>query len=562
MDWKRYVFILGAAAATLQAAPQLQLTTTALGPINIGQGANGPTQTVGANNLGSGTLSLSATASSAWLQPSISQGSVQIALNTASLAPGSYTEFVTVTAPGAVDAPQNISVTIQVAGVPSSLTFYAAPGSASTTQQVVTQAKPASVQSSTLSGSGWLSVSLSGQGSFASFLPYLVTVNPQSLPAVGDYAGTVAFSGSAVATDNKQTSVTVHLTSSPIQQFNPAAVQLISGGTIKTSTAVSILNAGQGTISITGATGSAAWLTAAVSGSTMTVTADPSGMSAGTYQGTVTVASNAANATATTLPVEFVVQPSAAPILSFHGVVDNATFGPTLSPGMIAQAYGVLLSGTTPAVASSLPLSNSLGGVQVTVNGISAPVYYASSGVIDFVVPFAVQPGPATVSLSYNGVASNSVSTTIAARAPRILYFQLNTVNGQTFNYGIMINSSDGSYPVPMTTGLFSHPAKRGDTVTIYLLGMGSTDQNVADGAPSPASPLANTPTPTVIFGGGFAPSATDAKVLFSGLAPGFVGLYQLNVTIPADAPLGDAVAMEIQVAGATSNPVYLAISN
>jgi uncharacterized protein (TIGR03437 family) len=181
--------------------------------------------------------------------------------------------------------------------------------------------------------------------------------------------------------------------------------------------------------------------------------------------------------------------------------------------------------------------------------------------VIDFVVPWGTQPGPATVSVIYNGVSSNTVSTTVVARAPRILYFQLTNSSSQTFDYGIMINASDYSYPVPTTPGLFSHPAHRGDTITVYGLGFGLTDQSVADGAASPSSPLANTPAPAVYLGGGFSGSASDSTVLFSGLAPGYVGLYQLNFTIPADAPLGNAIAFEVQVAGATSNPVYLAIS-
>jgi uncharacterized protein (TIGR03437 family) len=70
------------------------------------------------------------------------------------------------------------------------------------------------------------------------------------------------------------------------------------------------------------------------------------------------------------------------------------------------------------------------------------------------------------------------------------------------------------------------------------------------------------TATPTVIIGGGFDGTASDGAVQFSGLAPGFVGLYQVNVTIPSDAPLGNSIALEIQLGSATSNPVYLAISN
>jgi len=561
MDWKRYAFLLGVTAGALYATPQLQLSTTALGPLHFAVGSNGPTQTVTANNIGDGSLNLSVSGSASWLQPTATGNSaIQIALNTASLAPGTYTEFVTVNSPGAIDAPQNISVTIQIGGTPSTLTFYAAPGGAAVTQQVVTQGL-VNAQTTTLSGTGWLSVSLSGQGSFGTYFPYNVTVTPQAGQPASDYVGTVSFTGSPVLTDDKQVAVTLHLTSSPIQQFSPASLVLTSGGTVKTAAAVTAINTGQGTLSITSVQGSAGWLTGTVSGSTVTVTADPTGLAGGVYQGALTVNSNAANAAVATVPVEFVVKASSAPFLSFGGVVDNATFGPTISPGMIAQAYGILLSGSTPTLAASLPLGNNLGGVQVSVNGIPAPVYYASAGVVDFVVPFSVQPGTGTVTLTYNGVTSNTVSTTIAAQAPRILSFPL-TVGGQSYKYGIIVNASDGSYPVPTTAGLFSHPAKIGDTVTIYALGMGVTNQNVADGAASPSSPLATVPVSYITIGGGFYYPVQDGTIQFAGLAPGFVGLYQINLTIPQDAPTGNAIALELHQGSAVSNQVFMAISN
>jgi uncharacterized protein (TIGR03437 family) len=561
MDWKRYAFLLGVTASALYATPQLQLSTTALGPLHLAPNANGPTQTVTANNIGDGSLNLSVTGSASWLQPSVTgASSVQIALNTSSLAPGTYTEFVVVSSPGAIDAPQNISVTIQVGGVPASLTYYAAPGGAAVTQQVVTQGQ-ATTQASTSSGSGWLSVSLSGQGSFTTYFPYNVTVTPQAGQPAGDYAGTINFTGSSVVADNKPVPVTLHLTSSPIEQFSPASVVLTSGGTTKATAGVSVLNAGQGTLSLTGTQGSANWLTGSVSGTTVTVTADPTGLAAGIYQGTLTVASNAANTASATLPVELVVKTTSAPILNFSGVVDNATSAPTLSPGMISQAYGVLLSSPTAAQAGSLPLQTNLSGVQVAVNGIQAPVYYTSAGQVNFVVPFAVQPGPATVTLTYNGVSSNTVSTTVVAQAPRILFFPL-TVGGQSYRYAIAVNASDGSFPIPTTPGLNSHPAKLGDTLTIYALGLGLTDKSVADGAASPTSPLANAPVSYITIGGGFYYPVQDGSITFAGLAPGFVGLYQINMTIPQDAPVGSTIALQLHQPNGFSNQVYIAISN
>src|SRR5258708_3783849 len=111
MDLRRYAFLIAVTASTLCAAPQLQLSQTALGPLHIAKSAGGPTQPVPASNLGDGSLSLAVSASATWLQPSVTGGTnIQIGLNTASLTPGTYTEFVSVSSPGTVDAPQNISV--------------------------------------------------------------------------------------------------------------------------------------------------------------------------------------------------------------------------------------------------------------------------------------------------------------------------------------------------------------------------------------------------------------------------------------------------------------------
>ncbi|MDQ2901197.1 MAG: hypothetical protein M3Y07_15575, partial [Acidobacteriota bacterium] len=76
--------------------------------------------------------------------------------------------------------------------------------------------------------------------------------------------------------------------------------------------------------------------------------------------------------------------------------------------------------------------------------------------------------------------------------------------------------------------------AQRGQPVSIYANGLGPVDNQPASGEPSPAQPLASTRvTPTVTIGG------LPAQVLFSGLAPGFVGLYQINVIVPSAAPTG-----------------------
>src|SRR5258708_5467004 len=117
------------------AAPKLRLSTAAVGPVFVNTGQNGVTQVVTASNAGDGALSLSASASVSWIAASITGAtSVQMALNTSSLARGKYTGLVTVTDPNAVDAPQNITVTVQVgSAVPDSMDLYLPPGGAVST---------------------------------------------------------------------------------------------------------------------------------------------------------------------------------------------------------------------------------------------------------------------------------------------------------------------------------------------------------------------------------------------------------------------------------------------
>ena len=80
-----------------------------------------------------------------------------------------------------------------------------------------------------------------------------------------------------------------------------------------------------------------------------------------------------------------------------------------------------------------------------------------------------------------------------------------------------------------------SNPAKQGEVVLVYLTGLGSVKPAVTDGAAGPTSPLSVTSgTFAVDFGG------DTGTIQYAGLAPGFAGLYQVNVQIPKDAPTGD----------------------
>ena len=99
-----------------------------------------------------------------------------------------------------------------------------------------------------------------------------------------------------------------------------------------------------------------------------------------------------------------------------------------------------------------------------------------------------------------------------------------------------------------------ANAARRGQTIQIYANGLGPVDNQPASGEPSPSNPLARTMvTPSVTIGG------SQAQVSFSGLAPFFVGLYQVNVVVPADAPTG-VQPLVITSSGVASKPAMLPV--
>jgi uncharacterized protein (TIGR03437 family) len=476
---------------------------------------------------------------------------VQIALQTSSLAKGAFTGTVTLSDPNAVDAPQFITVTVQIGGnVPDKLEFFVPPGgsasSAFTTASAVT---------TSTTGGPWLSIATDGAGSFKFNVPYRVTATALSGMGVGDSNGTVTLSGSSLAADNKTFPVIMHITTQPILQTSTTTVQFraVQGSTTKQTIPVPVTNAGQGTLSISGVTATAAtgtWLAAASvnNGAAIGITVDPTGLSPNTYPGTVTVASNAANASVTS-PVQLVVAAQSAPLTFVGGAVNNGTFAPgePLAQGDIVAVFGDQFTLGGPQLAANVPLPKDLAGTQVFVNDQQAPLYFTSAGQIDFEVPFEVAPGPATVRVDRNGQRGNSISVNIVASAPRFIL-----LNGGP--YAIMTT------PDAVLTGNPTHPVKAGDVIVIYTIGLGPTTPTVQTGAPAPGTPpLAVVSGVQVCFRPNLPVSIeTCNDAAFAGLTPGFVGLYQVNANIPA-LQAGD-MKLSLIVNGVVSNFVQLSV--
>lgn len=208
-----------------------------------------------------------------------------------------------------------------------------------------------------------------------------------------------------------------------------------------------------------------------------------------------------------------------------------------VAPGGLATIYGSGLATGTES-AASLPAPTSLAGASVTVGGFMAPMLYASSGQVNFQVPFEVPPGNAVFTVYMNGSAVASGSLAVQATAPGI--FMMDGGQAAVVNQGGGVNS-------------VGSPAPAGSVVSVYVTGLGTVSPQVASGAPAPSGSIAYTNDPVTVTVG-----TATATLQFAGLAPGFAGLYQVNFVVPS-LPSGQ-YAMTVSAGGAVSNVATIAV--
>jgi len=230
--------------------------------------------------------------------------------------------------------------------------------------------------------------------------------------------------------------------------------------------------------------------------------------------------------------------PGPTPQIKLNAVGNSATYTAPLVRGELATIYGSNLSLTTGSILS-LPVPFTMGGVQVTVAGFPAPVYYVSPSQINFQVPFeAPTTGNVPVVTKLYGSASPAQLVPMAEYAPGIFAY----VRTAGVIDPIVVHSANYTLVTP------DNPASSGEGLTIYGTGAGTFDFPPPTGAAASGSTLAQTKiTPSVTVGG------AGAQVLFAGLAPGYVGLLQINITLPPTLPSG-TLPMLIQF-GTTAAP-------
>jgi uncharacterized protein (TIGR03437 family) len=244
------------------------------------------------------------------------------------------------------------------------------------------------------------------------------------------------------------------------------------------------------------------------------------------------------------------------------GIINAASYAPmtaSLAPGETISLFGTNLSKVTMSPPAG-PAPTILGETQVLVNGTAAPLYYVSPTQINAVVPFEVSTAAlATIEVINNGTDSNAVGNMyIADSAPGIF---TQTTNGIGFGAA---THADYTLITP------SSPAMPGETILVFLTGLGLVTPAISDGALGPTSPLseANVWTSNLMevdfndYVNGYI--GQQATIQYAGLAPGLLG-YQLNVTIPSSdvgpAPNG-GVYLEIVTDAADNNQVQIPVSS
>ena len=239
---------------------------------------------------------------------------------------------------------------------------------------------------------------------------------------------------------------------------------------------------------------------------------------------------------------------TAGPILNTGAVVSGASFvaNASLAPGMIAAVFGANLTdngssclppGCNPIFRTDKRLNATMAGAEVLVNGIPAPMFYASPVQLGIQIPTELVPGSnATVQVTVDGQSSQVSNITIADSAPGIFFTGTNAAV-MTHSTGTLVNAAN--------------PAVPNETLTLYATGLGQVNPTVPTGE-VPTGDTTTVATPIVMIDG------IQADLKFSGLAGCCVGLNQLNVVVPAGVHAGTNVPVVIMVGAQQSNTAMI----
>ncbi len=246
------------------------------------------------------------------------------------------------------------------------------------------------------------------------------------------------------------------------------------------------------------------------------------------------------------------------PLIRPNGVITASAFGGAgaIAPGTFIEIYGQNLAATTRSWQASDFTGNaapkSLDGVTVRINGLPAYVSYVSPGQVNALVPSAIAPGTAVVIVANGSQIGNPYTVTVNALEPGLLAFPPTT--SATDLYVVAIFPDYITYALPPSAGLPvpSRRARAGDTLTFYGVGFGPVIPDVPAG--NIATQANSLQASVEVWFGGH-----PGRVAYAGSAPGFAGLYQLNVVVPdgvvAAGTFSDAVLVTVVLNGNVFRP-------
>jgi len=232
-----------------------------------------------------------------------------------------------------------------------------------------------------------------------------------------------------------------------------------------------------------------------------------------------------------------------------NSLVNAANDTAPVAPGGLVTVWGTGMSPVS-MVASQVPLPTALGQSCLSVNGTPVPLLFVSPQQINAQLPNDVL-GPSTINIHTPGGVSNSFHFSSQSAAPSVF---MSGAAGPVTGLATVVRSANNQIVTP------TNPIRAGDTLVIYLTGMGLTAPAVAAGLPAPTSPLAlASAVPTVTLGG------SQLTIQYAGLAPGEVGVYQINAVVPASVTQGLSQPLVISqgaTSGASTTPSERVVAN
>lgn len=606
------VVLISSAAGNIQvpvslfiagSGPAMSLDSTGVLFQAIVGGGSTDTETVNVLNFGdpSSTVNWTATllSGSNWLTLPTSSGtatttmpgtlSLALASNATQLTPGPYYAIVQVADPNSLNSPQYITVVLDLepsTALPApdpaagGLYFTSVGGSTTApTQQLQvntssTSAVTFTAAATTTTGSSWLNVAPSS-GSISGQSPAMLTVsaNPTGL-AAGIYSGEVSVSIGGALQSVNITYVVQPTTVGNGDRFRPKASGCSASKLAITETSlpnnfaipagwpqtlIVQLNDDCGGV-VTGGNVVASFSNG---DQALKLVSDSLGNYSATWQpGTsnsnmvITLNATSGSLTPATAKLSGGVAPNQTPppTVAPGGTLNNLNpvTGAALAPGTIAQVFGSGLAASSVST-GVLPLPTTFDNTFALVGSKQAPLYFLSSGQVNIQIPSEITASQQIpIILSVNNALTLPAMLNIVPNTPGVL----SELDGPT-----PPSVQNGAHIIAQHSADFSlvsssSPAKPGEFLIMYLVGMGATNPSVASGTPAPSSTLSQvTAQPTVTVG------SQPATIQFAGLTPGFVGLYQVNFQVPSGVSSGE-LEVDVTQNGVAANPTLLPVSS